>query len=131
MVLIPAMSLWLHQYNGELADLTLSQGSVLLMLLGSIFNAVARNLWTFAAGFVLAVLGGGITVTLRAYISAKVDSQSSNRLYATIATFEVVGGLLGLPIMGAAYSWTISHQDNSLALPWLVSGVRYERYTIS
>lgn len=101
----------------------LSLGSVLLLSTGSLLVAFGPTLWVLILGFAVTVLGSGASINLRSLVATSIDNASSGRLYSAIATVGTLGGLLGMPLMGAAYEWGISHHISSIAPPFFVAAV--------
>jgi MFS family permease len=104
-------------------DLALSRWSVFLICTGSFIVAFAPSLWILVVGFAITVLGSGASVTLRSFLASSVDPAFSGRLYTAISTVGTLGGLVGMPIMGAVYSWGLGHRSWNVAPPFMVAGV--------
>ncbi|KAI3584598.1 hypothetical protein IWW34DRAFT_800568 [Fusarium oxysporum f. sp. albedinis] len=103
-------------------DLALSASGAFCCTLGTLIVAAAPNLATVAFGFALSVLGSSMTVTLRSFLASNVQNAFSGRLFAGISMTGTIGSLVGMPIMGAAYSLGINY---NIGLPFLVSALSY------
>ncbi|KAJ2895032.1 uncharacterized protein MKZ38_006987 [Zalerion maritima] len=106
-------------------DLALSTISVVFSASGTLLLAFAPKMALFATGFAVMVLGQGVIVTLRAYVAAAVDRKFSGRLFTAISMTETIGGVIGMPVMGASYGWSVTHGDKGVGLPFLVSAASY------
>ena len=76
LVIIPTVTTALDRkwkLRSSIRDLTLSQWSVILLSLGSFLIAFAPRFWVLVVGFTIALLGTGASITLRAFLAAKVD----------------------------------------------------------
>ncbi|KAK2591796.1 hypothetical protein QQS21_010497 [Conoideocrella luteorostrata] len=127
-ILLPLASSWLIKSKGVEAsakDLALSTCGIILSSAGSFLVAMAPNIAALAVGFAMVVLGSSVTVTLRSFLASKVDVAFSGRLFTAISATGTIGSLVGIPIMGAAYSWGLSHKIRVVGLPFLVSAVSY------
>lgn len=105
------------------SDLLLSTISLLIACLGSSLMGFSPGVWPFVVGFAIATIGSGTTVTLRAFLAATVDRAYSGRLFAAIAAMSTVGNVVGMPVMGAVYTASISRDTKSIGLPFVVSAV--------
>lgn len=85
--------------------------------------AFAPQVWVFVVGFATATIGSGTTVTLRAFLATTVDRAFSGRLFAAIAAMSTIGNVVGMPVMGALYSASISQETIGISLPFLVPAV--------
>ncbi|KAH7164100.1 hypothetical protein DER46DRAFT_684113 [Fusarium sp. MPI-SDFR-AT-0072] len=103
-------------------DLALSASGAFCCTLGTLVVAAAPNLATVAFGFALSVLGSSMTVTLRSFLASNVQNAFSGRLFAGISMTGTIGSLVGMPIMGAAYSLGINY---NIGLPFLISAISY------
>ncbi|KAF4502917.1 MFS general substrate transporter [Fusarium agapanthi] len=118
-VILPPATSWIDQtWPSANRDLTLSATGALCCTLGTLVIAAAPNLATVAFGFALSVLGSSMTATLRYFLASNVQNAFSGRLFAGISMTGTVGSLVGMPIMGAAYSLGINY---NIGLPFLVS----------
>lgn len=104
-------------------DFTLSIGCALLLAADSACIAFVTNVWVLVVGFAIFVLGSGASVTFRSLNAANVDKASLDRLYAAISAVGTLGGLVGMPAMGAVYEWGISHGFSAFAPPFLLAAV--------
>lgn len=104
-------------------SLLLSTTSLLIACLGSSLMAFAPRVWVFVVGFAIATLGSGTTVSLRAFLATTVDRAFSGRLFASIAAISTIGNVVGMPVMGALYSASISQEMIEISLPFVVSAV--------
>lgn len=124
--LLPLATSWLSgtwKGNSAARDLALSALGVFFSAVGNLASAFAPNTGIFAAGFAVAVLGSGMTVTLRSFLASNVDPAFSGRLFAAISTTGTVGSLVGMPVMGSVYSWEVNNGNLTVGLPFLVSAV--------
>ncbi|KAF5965550.1 major facilitator superfamily transporter [Fusarium coicis] len=122
-VILPLATSWMDRsWPSANRDLTLSASGALCCTLGTLVVAAAPNLATVAFGFALSVLGSSMTVTLRSFLASNVQNAFSGRLFAVVSMTGTIGSLIGMPIMGAAYSLGISHD---IGLPFMVSAVSY------
>ncbi|CVL01700.1 uncharacterized protein FMAN_07899 [Fusarium mangiferae] len=122
-VILPLATSWIDKsLPSANRDLTLSASGAFCCTLGTLIVAAAPNLATVAFGFALSVLGSSMTVTLRSFLASNVQNAFSGRLFAGISMTGTIGSLIGMPIMGAAYSLGINY---NIGLPFLVSAVSY------
>ncbi|KAF5635037.1 major facilitator superfamily transporter [Fusarium sp. NRRL 52700] len=122
-VILPLATSWIdHTWSSANRDLTLSASGAFCCTLGTLVVAAAPNLATVAFGFALSVLGSSMTVTLRSFLASYVENAFSGRLFAGISMTGTIGSLIGMPIMGAAYSLSI---NCNIGLPFLVSALSY------
>ncbi|KAF5540196.1 major facilitator superfamily transporter [Fusarium phyllophilum] len=122
-IILPLATSWIDQtWSSANRDLTLSASGALCCTLGTLVVAAAPNLATVAFGFALSVLGSSMTVTLRSFLASYVQDAFSGRLFAGISMTGTIGSLVGMPIMGAAYSLGINY---NIGLPFLVSALSY------
>ncbi|KAF5666581.1 hypothetical protein FDENT_12322 [Fusarium denticulatum] len=122
-VILPLATSWIDQsWSSANRDLTLSASGALCCTLGTLVVAAAPNFATVAFGFALSVLGSSMTVTLRSFLASNVQNAFSGRLFAVVSMTGTIGSLIGMPIMGAAYSLGINYD---IGLPFLVSAVSY------
>ncbi|KAG5751904.1 hypothetical protein H9Q70_005440 [Fusarium xylarioides] len=122
-IILPLATSWIDQtWSSANRDLTLSASGALCCTLGTLVVAAAPNLATVAFGFALSVLGSSMTVTLRSFLVSYVQDAFSGRLFAGISMTGTIGSLVGMPIMGAAYSLGINY---NIGLPFLVSALSY------
>ncbi|KAI0202877.1 major facilitator superfamily domain-containing protein [Astrocystis sublimbata] len=105
-------------------DLTLSTISAILLCIGSVIMALSPSLTTLVAGFSIMTLGSGASISLRAFLSSRVDKSSSGRLFAIIAATSTIGNLVGMPLMGALYSLNIS-TDIFVSFPFFLASGAY------
>jgi MFS family permease len=120
-VILPLATSWLDQtWQIVNRDLVLSASGAFCCTVGTLIVATAPNLATVAFGFALSVLGSSMTVTLRSFLASNVQTAFSGRLFAGISMTGTIGSLVGMPVMGAAYSLGINHD---IGLPFLVSVV--------
>ncbi|KAI1060691.1 hypothetical protein LB506_007401 [Fusarium annulatum] len=118
-VILPLATSWIDQtWSSANRDLVLSASGAFCCTLGTLIVAAAPNLATVAFGFALSVLGSSMTVTLRSFLASNVQNAFSGRLFAGISMTGTIGSLVGMPIMGAAYSLGINY---NIGLPFLVS----------
>ncbi|KAH7480152.1 hypothetical protein FOMA001_g7942 [Fusarium oxysporum f. sp. matthiolae] len=122
-VILPLATSWIDQtWQSANRDLALSASGAFCCTLGTLIVAAAPNLATVAFGFALSVLGSSMTVTLRSFLASNVQNAFSGRLFAGISMTGTIGSLVGMPIMGAAYSLGINY---NIGLPFLVSALSY------
>ncbi|KAF5590900.1 major facilitator superfamily transporter [Fusarium pseudoanthophilum] len=122
-VILPLATSWTDRnWPNVNRDLTLSASGALCCTLGTLVVAAAPNLATVAFGFALSVLGSSMTVTLRSFLASNVQNAFSGRLFAVVSMTGTIGSLIGMPIMGAAYSLGINYD---IGLPFLVSALSY------
>ncbi|EWY91482.1 hypothetical protein FOYG_08569 [Fusarium oxysporum NRRL 32931] len=122
-VILPLATSWIDQnWQSANRDLALSASGAFCCTLGTLIVAAAPNLATVAIGFALSVLGSSMTVTLRSFLASNVQNAFSGRLFAGISMTGTIGSLVGMPIMGAAYSLGINY---NIGLPFLVSALSY------
>ncbi|EXL97082.1 hypothetical protein FOIG_10767 [Fusarium odoratissimum NRRL 54006] len=122
-VILPLATSWIDQtWQSANRDLALSASGAFCCTLGTLIVAAAPNLATVAFGFGLSVLGSSMTVTLRSFLASNVQNAFSGRLFAGISMTGTIGSLVGMPIMGAAYSLGINY---NIGLPFLVSALSY------
>ncbi|KAK2934042.1 Major facilitator superfamily [Fusarium oxysporum f. sp. vasinfectum] len=122
-VILPLATSWIDQtWQSANRDLALSASGAFCCTLGTLIVAAAPNLATVAFGFALSVLGSSMTVTLRSFLASNVQNAFSGRLFASISMTGTIGSLVGMPIMGAAYSLGINY---NIGLPFLVSALSY------
>ncbi|VTT84417.1 unnamed protein product [Fusarium fujikuroi] len=122
-VILPLATSWIDKsWPSANRDITLSASGAFCCTLGTLIVAAAPNLPTVAFGFALSVLGSSMTVTLRSFLASNVQNAFSGRLFAGISMTGTIGSLVGMPIMGAAYSLGINY---NIGLPFLVSAVSY------
>ncbi|KAF5613333.1 major facilitator superfamily transporter [Fusarium tjaetaba] len=122
-VILPLATSWLDRSRPSAnRDLTLSASGAFCCTLGTLVVAAAPNLATVAFGFALSVLGSSMTVTLRSFLASNVQNAFSGRLFAVVSMTGTIGSLIGMPIMGAAYSLGINYD---IGLPFLVSALSY------
>ncbi|KAF5703113.1 hypothetical protein FGLOB1_9247 [Fusarium globosum] len=122
-VILPLATSWIDQtWSTANRDLVLSASGAFCCTLGTLIVAAAPNLATVAFGFALSVLGSSMTVTLRSFLASNVQNAFSGRLFAGISMTGTIGSLVGMPIMGAAYSLGINY---NIGLPFLVSALSY------
>ncbi|KAI1029832.1 hypothetical protein LB503_008111 [Fusarium chuoi] len=122
-VILPLATSWIDQtWPSANRDLTLSASGAFCCTLGTLIVAAAPNLATVAFGFALSVLGSSMTVTLRSFLASNVQNAFSGRLFAGISMTGTIGSLVGMPIMGAAYSLGINY---NIGLPFLISALSY------
>ncbi|KAI1419203.1 major facilitator superfamily domain-containing protein [Xylaria sp. FL1777] len=106
-------------------DLFISASSTLLLCAGSILIAVSPSIPTLVAGFCIMTLGSGATVSLRAFLASKVDRSLSGRLFAATSATSTIGNLVGMPLMGALYSLSISNEAVDVSLPFAMAAAAY------
>ncbi|SCV29854.1 uncharacterized protein FFB14_02756 [Fusarium fujikuroi] len=122
-VILPLATSWIDKsWPSANRDITLSASGAFCCTLGTLIVAAAPNLPTVAFGFALSVLGSSMTVTLRSFLASNVQNAFSGRLFAGISMTGTIGSLVGMPIMGAAYSLGINY---NIGLPFLVSALSY------
>ncbi|KAF5628215.1 hypothetical protein F25303_10488 [Fusarium sp. NRRL 25303] len=122
-VILPLATSWIDKsWPSANRDLTLSASGAFCCTLGTLIVAAAPNLATVAFGFALSVLGSSMTVTLRSFLASNVQNAFSGRLFAGISMTGTIGSLVGMPVMGAAYSLGINY---NIGLPFLVSALSY------
>ncbi|KAI8403728.1 hypothetical protein FOFC_17171 [Fusarium oxysporum] len=122
-VILPLATSWIDQtWQSANRDLALSASGAFCCTLGTLIVTAAPNLATVAFGFALSVLGSSMTVTLRSFLASNVQNAFSGRLFAGISMIGTIGSLVGMPIMGAAYSLGINY---NIGLPFLVSALSY------
>ncbi|SCO77338.1 uncharacterized protein FRV6_01550 [Fusarium oxysporum] len=122
-VILPLATSWIDQtWQSANRDLALSASGAFCCTLGTLIVAAAPNLATVAFGFALSVLGSSMTVTLRSFLASNAQNAFSGRLFAGISMTGTIGSLVGMPIMGAAYSLGINY---NIGLPFLVSALSY------
>lgn len=125
LVLIPTVSAFLSRkqaFTAAARDLTLSHWSVHLLIIGSFIMVFSSATWVFVTGFAITVLGSGASITLRSFLASSVEKAFAGRLFAAISMVGTLGGLVGMPIMGALYTWGITHECK-IATPFAVSAV--------
>ncbi|KAI3316738.1 major facilitator superfamily domain-containing protein [Xylariaceae sp. AK1471] len=106
-------------------DLYLSASSAAFLCAGSTVVALSSSLWTLVAGFSIMTLGSGVTVSFRAFLASKVERSMSGRLFMAISATSTIGSLVGMPLMGALYSLSISKQADHISLPFAIAAVAY------
>ncbi|KAI0521649.1 major facilitator superfamily domain-containing protein [Xylaria bambusicola] len=127
-VLLPTASSFISRglkYGSFTRDLIISSSSTLLLCAGAISIAVSSNLSTLVVGFCIMTLGSGATVSLRAFLASKVDRSLSGRLFAATSTTSTIGSLIGMPLMGALYSISISEETVDISLPFAMAAAAY------
>ncbi|ENH66193.1 hypothetical protein FOC1_g10008220 [Fusarium oxysporum f. sp. cubense race 1] len=128
-VILPLATSWIDQtWQSANRDLALSASGAFCCTLGTLIVAAAPNLAMVAFGFALSVLGSSMTVTLRSFLASNVQNVFSGRLFAGISMTGTIGSLVGMPIMGAAYSLGINY---NIGLPFMVSAVSYTKLVCS
>ncbi|KAI0423537.1 major facilitator superfamily domain-containing protein [Xylaria sp. FL1042] len=106
-------------------DLLISASSALLLCAGSILIAASSSISILVVGFCIMTLGSGATVSLRAFLASKVDKSLSGRLFAATSATSTIGSLVGMPLMGALYSLSISKEAVNICLPFATGAVAY------
>ncbi|KAK5626751.1 hypothetical protein RRF57_002467 [Xylaria bambusicola] len=127
-VLLPMASSFISRglkYRLFTRDLIISSSSTLLLCAGAISIAVSSNLSTLVVGFCIMTLGSGATVSLRAFLASKVDRSLSGRLFAATSTTSTIGSLIGMPLMGALYSLSISEETVNISFPFAMAAAAY------
>ncbi|KAI1358088.1 major facilitator superfamily domain-containing protein [Xylaria arbuscula] len=127
-VILPAASSFISsglKLGSFTRDLIISSSSTLLLCAGSISIALSMNLPTLVVGFCIMTLGSGATVSLRAFLASKVDRSLSGRLFAATSTTSTIGSLIGMPLMGALYSLSISEDTVNISWPFAMAAVAY------
>ncbi|KAI0111105.1 major facilitator superfamily domain-containing protein [Nemania sp. FL0031] len=106
-------------------DLFISAASALLLGVGSITVGLSSHLPTLVGGFCITTLGSGATISLRAFIASRVDKSFSGRIFAAISATSTIGSLVGMPLMGALYSLSISTEAGNICFPFMGAAAAY------
>ncbi|KAI1350597.1 major facilitator superfamily domain-containing protein [Xylaria sp. FL0043] len=127
-VLLPLASSFISnvmKFGPFARDLLISSFSTLLLFAGSIAIAVSPSISALVVGFCIMTLGSGATVSLRAFLASKVDKSLSGRLFAATSATSTIGSLVGMPLMGALYSLSISKEAVNISLPFVMAAAAY------
>lgn len=70
-------------------------------------------------------LGVGFSASIRSLATSLVEPDQVGRLYAAIATFDMIGGLVAGPTLSSVYSWGLGRGGGWVGAPYLLAGVMY------
>jgi MFS family permease len=84
-------------------DAILSLTSIGCCAVGTFILLVSPNLATAIIGFIMAMLGNVMPISLRSFLASHFAKDFSGRLFAGIAIAETIGGLVGQPLMTVTY----------------------------
>jgi MFS family permease len=127
LILVPLLSkllLWLKM-NPAMKDLRLSQGSGLLLTVGSIIMFLAPVPAILILGLVIFALGSTFHLTARSLVTSLVVSDHVATLYSAIAVVTSGGMLVAGPLLANTYRWGMQLGENWIGLPFLVAASLY------
>jgi hypothetical protein len=127
LILLPVLSkllLW-FEMKPAIKDLRLSQGSGLLLTIGSTIMFLATVPAILILGLVIFALGSAFHITARSLVTSLVASNHVATLYAAIAAVGSGGMLVAGPLLANTYRWGMQLGQNWIGLPFLVAAVLY------
>ena len=74
---------------------------------------------------VLYALGSGFSTAVRSLATSLVEPHHIARLYAAMATMEMIGGMIAGPLISSLYSAGLSLDGGWVGLPFLATGVLF------
>ncbi|KAG0645285.1 MFS efflux pump [Hyphodiscus hymeniophilus] len=86
-------------------DLIVSRGSVFFSIFGALFIAVSPIPSLLIIAIIIYSFGNGFTSSARSLITSLVRPDQVSRLYAVLATLDVIGTIISGPLLSGAYSW--------------------------
>lgn len=103
LVLLPALGFVLSKKYNQHRDLVLARLSAVLLVVGQVLFAAARDIALALAGLAVLTLGTGAPSLCRAALTRLVDQDSVGRIFGVLAVCEMVGYLVCGVGFGALY----------------------------
>lgn len=112
-----------QQLSAALKDLWILKNSIILLTVGSFIIGVAPTLLTMLVGDVIYVLGTGLGPVARGLLTIYVDKLHVARLHALISIGQMLGLLIGSPLLAILFDWGMGLGKEWSGLPFIGSGV--------
>lgn len=108
-----------YAFHPQRSDLLLSRISSIVMALGFFFIALAPSIPLLIGAMVVNTLGGGTHLFLRSLATSLVEPHHVARLNTFVSWFDLVGIMLGSPIMAWLFEVGVDKGAAWIGLPFL------------
>ncbi len=130
---LPAISWWLvsrRGMSGLAKDLLLARVSGVLLVLGSLWIALATNGYWLAVGLVLFSSGGGINSLIRSLANALVEEHHVGILNTLVSIIDQIALMIGGPLLATTLSLGFQMGGVWVGLPFMCSALMFAASTL-
>lgn len=100
-------------------DLYLAKGSILLLGIGCLVIGLSPSLVIMLLGDAVYISGTGFTALARSLLTVYVDKTHAGRLQAVASVVQMLGLLVGAPVLALLFDWGLSMGVEWSSLPFL------------
>ena len=133
LTVLPAISWWLvsrRGMSGMAKDLLLARVSGVLLVLGSLWIALATNGYWLAVGLVLFSSGGGINSLIRSLANALVEEHHVGILNTLVSIIDQIALMVGGPLLATTLSLGFEMGGVWVGLPFMCSALMFATSTL-
>lgn len=126
LLILPGIGSYLQkvrQWSGTLKDLWLLKSSIILLTVGSFIIGAAPTLPLMLLGDAIYILGTGFSPVARGLLTIYVDKLHIARLHALISIGQLLGLLIGSPLLALLFDCGLGIGQEWTGLPFLGSAV--------
>ncbi|KAF2761933.1 MFS general substrate transporter [Pseudovirgaria hyperparasitica] len=126
LVVLPRLSTYMtreQRWSTQVKDLYLARVSIFLQAAGWTGTGMATNTLFVAVSMTVSTLGSGTALFLRSLAASLVPSSRLATLFSVISVIDIVGSMLGAPILAAAFGWGMRHGTFWVGMPFDLIGL--------
>jgi len=109
--------------SAQQKDLYLARVSYILWAVGWALVGAAPSIPLAAVSLAIAALGQGTTLFTRSFLSSLLPPDQIARAYSLISVIEMIGAMLGSPVLAGLFALGLSLGGQWIGLPFFVMGI--------
>lgn len=115
--------------SAQQKDLHLARASYVLWTIGWTLMGLAPSATIAVVSMVIAALGQGTTLLTRSFLASLLQPHEVARAFSIISIVEMVGSMLGAPVLAGIFSFGLSLGSEWTGLPFIVIGLVSAAFT--